>query len=54
MDKIQPKALDMAIVGMKVGGKRAIRIPPDIGLPPSERVPQNSLLYFMVELLDVK
>ncbi len=48
---------DAAIQGMKVGGKRWMRIPPAIGYgemgkPPA--IPANSLLIFEVELLKVR
>lgn len=48
---------DAAVAGMRVGGKRSIRIPPAIGygiggkLP---KIPGNSILLFEVELLAVQ
>lgn len=48
---------DAAVVGMRVGGKRSVRIPPAIGYgimgkPP--KIPANSILLFEVELLSVQ
>ncbi|CAL1282924.1 unnamed protein product [Larinioides sclopetarius] len=46
------KGWDLAIEGMKVGGKRRIKIPPLMGYKNQRTgsIPPNSTLYFLVEL----
>ena len=50
------KGWDMGVLGMKVGGKRKLSIPPEFGYGTNDRgpIPGNSTLLFTVELVGVQ
>ncbi|OGZ00282.1 MAG: peptidylprolyl isomerase [Candidatus Liptonbacteria bacterium RIFCSPLOWO2_01_FULL_52_25] len=46
---------DLGVVGMKVGGKRKLSVPSELGYGPNDfgPIPGNSTLLFTVELLGI-
>jgi peptidylprolyl isomerase len=47
---------DKGVVGMKVGGRRVLTIPPELGYGPqgSGPIPPNSTLVFVVDMLKIQ
>lgn len=49
------KGWEQGVVGMKVGGKRKLTVPPELGYGPNDYgdIPGGSVLVFEIELLEV-
>ncbi|MBI5044967.1 MAG: FKBP-type peptidyl-prolyl cis-trans isomerase [Candidatus Levybacteria bacterium] len=49
------KGWDKGVIGMKIGGKRKLTIPPELGYgdKPQGAIPANSTLVFEIELVSV-
>ena len=47
---------DQGVIGMKVGGQRKLKIPPELGYGSQDLgvIPPNSTLIFEVELLEIE
>ena len=50
------EGLDLGVVGMRVGGRRVLRVPPALayGAKGVGEIPPNATLLFDVELLSIK
>ena len=49
------KGLEEGLLGMRVGGRRRLLIPPELGYGNKkiQGIPPNSILYFEIELIKV-
>ena len=47
---------DQGLIGMKVGGQRKLKIPPELGYGSQDKgiIPPNSTLQFEVELIEIE
>lgn len=50
------QGLDKGLIGMKVGEKRKLVVPPELGYGSEEKenIPKDSTLYYEVELVEIK
>lgn len=50
-----PPALALAVVGMKAGGKRTVRVPPELGYGDKgeQEIPPNQSFDLLIEVLRV-
>ncbi len=55
-ERVAIAGLEYGVEGMRVGGRRRIRVPPHLGYGEAGvpgRIPPNALLFFDLELLEV-
>lgn len=56
-ERVVIAGLEYGVEGMRVGGRRRIRVPPHLGYREAGvpgKIPANALLFFDLELLDVQ
>jgi FKBP-type peptidyl-prolyl cis-trans isomerase len=56
-ERVVIAGLEYGVEGMRVGGRRRIRVPPRLGYRErgvAGKIPANALLFFDLELLDVQ
>ena len=56
-ERVVIAGLEYGVEGMRVGGRRRIRVPPHLGYRESGvpgKIPSNAILFFELELLEVE